>query len=71
MTAAIAAASLVFGTAARWPNFRPNNSKQAPKICPWPEKIGGRKMAEFDKKWQKRGRKFFYNYLDEKPFNFL
>jgi hypothetical protein len=34
-------------TAARWPNFRPNNSKEAQKKCPWPEKIGGRKIAEF------------------------
>jgi hypothetical protein len=46
-------------TGARWPNFRPNNSKQALKNCPWPEKIGGRKIAEFGKKWQKRGRKIF------------
>jgi hypothetical protein len=25
----------------------------------WPEKFGGRKMAELCKKWQKRGRKIF------------
>jgi hypothetical protein len=41
-------------TVARWPNFRPNNSKEAPKNCPWLEKIGGWKMAEYGKKWQKR-----------------
>jgi hypothetical protein len=46
-------------TVARWQNFRPNNSKEAPKNCPWAEKIGGLKMAEFGKKWQKRGRKIF------------
>jgi hypothetical protein len=46
-------------TVARWPNFLPNNSKEAPKNCPWPGKIGGRKKAEFGKKWQKRGRKLF------------
>jgi hypothetical protein len=46
-------------TVARWPNFRPNNSKEAPKNCPWPEKIGGRKMEDFGKKWQKTGRKTF------------
>jgi hypothetical protein len=39
--------------------FWPNNSKEAPKNCPWPEKIGGRKIAEFRQKWQKRGRKMF------------
>jgi hypothetical protein len=46
-------------TGARWPNIRPNNSKEAAKNCPWPEKIGGRKMAEFGKKWKKKGRKIF------------
>jgi hypothetical protein len=40
-------------TVARRPNFRLNNSKEALKNCPWPEKIGGRKMAKFGKKWQK------------------
>jgi hypothetical protein len=49
----------ILSTGARWPNFRPNKSKEAAKNCPWPEKIGGRKMAEFGKKWQKRGRKIF------------
>jgi hypothetical protein len=52
-------------TAARWPNFRPNNSKEAPKKCPWPEKIGGRKIAEFRQKWQKRGRKIFLQLFRE------
>jgi hypothetical protein len=46
----------ILTTVARWPNFRPNNSKEAQKNCPWPEKIGGRQMAEFCKKWQKRDR---------------
>jgi hypothetical protein len=49
----------VLYTGARWPNFRQNNPKEAPKNCPLPEKIGGRKIAEFGKKWQKRGRKIF------------
>jgi hypothetical protein len=49
----------IINTAARWPNFRPNNSKEAPKKYPWPEKNGGRKNAEFRQKWQKRGRKIF------------
>jgi hypothetical protein len=47
-------------TVARWPNYRPNNSKEASKNCPWPEKIRGRIMAEFGKKWQKRGQKIFF-----------
>jgi hypothetical protein len=51
--------------------YEKNNSKEAPKNCQWPEKIGGRKMAEFDKKRQKRGRKIFYNDLGEKPYNNL
>jgi hypothetical protein len=29
------------------------------KKCPWPGKIGGRKIAELGKMWQKRGRKTF------------
>jgi hypothetical protein len=29
---------------------RPNNSKEAPKKCQLPEKIEGRKKAEFGKK---------------------
>jgi hypothetical protein len=36
-------------TVARWPNFQPNNSKEAQKNSPWPEKIVGRKIAEFGK----------------------
>jgi hypothetical protein len=52
-------------------NFRPNNSKEALKKYSWPEKIGGRKIAEFRQKWQKRGRKIFYTYLEEKPYNSL
>jgi hypothetical protein len=49
-------------TGARWPNFRPNNSKEAPKNYLWPEKIGGRKMAEFGKKIaEKRPKNIFTN----------
>jgi hypothetical protein len=33
--------------------------KEAPKNLPWLEKIGGCKMADFDKKWQKRGWRIF------------
>jgi hypothetical protein len=28
--------------------------KEAPKKFLWPEKIGGRKMAKFGKKWQRK-----------------
>jgi hypothetical protein len=58
---------LILSTAARWPNFRPNNSKEAPKKYPWPKKIGGCKIAEFRQKWQKRGRKIFL----QKPLLFF
>jgi hypothetical protein len=34
-------------------------TQEALKNCPLPQKIGGRKMAKFGKKWQKRGRKIF------------
>jgi hypothetical protein len=47
------------GTVARWPKI----SKEAPKNCPWPEKVGGRQLAEFDIKWQKRGRKIFFTII--------
>jgi hypothetical protein len=40
-------------TAAKWPNFRPNNSKEAPKKYPWPEKIRGHKMQNLDKSGRK------------------
>jgi hypothetical protein len=38
---------------------------------PWLETIGGRTMAEIDKKWQKLRKvaeKYFYNDLNEKPY---
>jgi hypothetical protein len=44
-------------TVARWPNFRPNNTKQAGKKYFWPEKIGGRTATNFSEKWLKTGRK--------------
>jgi hypothetical protein len=44
-------------TVARWPFFRPNNSKQAGKKYLWPEKIGGRTATSFSEKWLKTGRK--------------
>jgi hypothetical protein len=50
---------MVQPTAARWPNFQPNNSKEGPPKCLWPEKIKGCKIAEFTQKGQKRGRKIF------------
>jgi hypothetical protein len=46
-------------TVARWPNFRSNHSKQAHTNISWPEKIGGRKLADFVQKWQKRGQQSF------------
>jgi hypothetical protein len=55
----------IMSTAARWPNFRPNHSKEVPKKYPWLEKIGGLKIAEFRQKWQKRGRKIFSQLFRE------
>jgi hypothetical protein len=49
-------------TGARWPKFRPNNSKKAPNYYLWPEKIGGREIAEFGKKVaKKRPKNIFRN----------
>jgi hypothetical protein len=49
------------GSVARWPNFRPNNSKEAQqKIVHGRKKLEAVKMAKCGKKkWQKRGRKIF------------
>jgi hypothetical protein len=46
-------------TVARWPFFRPNNTKQAGKKYFWPQKIGGRTATNFSEKWLKTGRKKF------------
>jgi hypothetical protein len=46
-------------TGARWPNFRPNNSKEVSKNYPWPEKIGSHKMAEVGKSGRKRPENIF------------
>jgi hypothetical protein len=54
-------------TVARWPNFRTNNLKQAPKSISWLVNIwGGRKMAHFFQKWQKRGRQISNSNLQGK-----
>jgi hypothetical protein len=45
-------------TVARWPIFRPNNSKHAQKIF-LAEKSWDRKMADFVQKWQKKAGKTF------------
>jgi hypothetical protein len=45
-------------TVARWPNFRLNNSKEAPKNSPWPEKIGRPENGEILQKVT-RGREIF------------
>jgi hypothetical protein len=53
----------VHSTVARCPNFPHNNCKQAPTNFPWTEKIGGRKMTKFFKKWQKTCRNTFLQLL--------
>jgi hypothetical protein len=58
-------------TAARWPNFRPNNSKEAPIKCPWPEKFDAVKLQNLDQSGRKEAGKCFYNYLEENPYNCL
>jgi hypothetical protein len=58
-------------TGARWPNFRPNNSKEAPKNYLWPEKIGGRKWQNLAKSSRKEAGKYFYKHLGEKPHDIL
>jgi hypothetical protein len=58
-------------TAARWPNFRPNNSKGAPKKFPWPKKLEAVKLQNLDKSGRKEAGKCFYNYLELKPYNSL
>jgi hypothetical protein len=40
----------VTSTVARWPIFRPNNTKQAGKKYFWPEKIGSRMATNFAEK---------------------
>jgi hypothetical protein len=37
--------------------------KRGPKKCPWLEKFGGHKIAEFRQKWQKRGWKILFQLL--------
>jgi hypothetical protein len=39
-----------------------------PQTFPWPLKIGGHKMA---KSGRKDAGKYFYNYVDENPYNYL
>jgi hypothetical protein len=34
-------------------------------------KIVGRKMAEIGKKWHREAGKYFYNYLDANPYDYL
>jgi hypothetical protein len=55
-------------TVARWPNFRPNNSRGPKKFSIAGNGIILQKLAEVAKK---EVRKYFYNYLDEKPYNYL
>jgi hypothetical protein len=38
---------------------------------PWAEKMEGRKMTKFLKKWPEAGWKTFYNYLEANPLNYL
>jgi hypothetical protein len=57
----------ISGTDPRWPNFRPKNSNEAPKIFPLPEKFGGpnhyKMRQKVAVKWPEN---IFYNYLGEK-----
>jgi hypothetical protein len=46
-------------TGARWPNFRPNNSKEAPKNCQWPEKLEAVKWQNLAKVAEKRPENVF------------
>jgi hypothetical protein len=41
-------------------------TQTGPKKYFWPGKIGGRKMADFVQKWQKRGQKIFHVNLQGK-----
>jgi hypothetical protein len=41
------------------PNFRPNNSKQGQKNCPWPEKLEAVKWQNLAKSGQKEAEKYF------------
>jgi hypothetical protein len=50
-------------TVARWPFFRPNNTKQAVKKYFWPEKIGGRTATNLSEKRLKTGRKKLFHFL--------
>jgi hypothetical protein len=52
-----------WSTVARWPIFRPNNSKQAGKKYFWPGKIGGHRATNFSEKWLKRGRKKLFHFV--------
>jgi hypothetical protein len=56
-------------TVARWPNFWPNNSKEAPKNYSWSEKIEAVKWQNLAKSGSKEAGKYFYDYIDEKPHN--
>jgi hypothetical protein len=53
------------------PQFRTNNSQQAPNNYPWPAKIGGRKMTNFCKRRQKTGRKSLFPLLIRKTIEFF
>jgi hypothetical protein len=55
-------------TVARWPNFPPNSSKEAPKNCPCPEAVNKQNLA---KSSRKEAEKYFQNYSDEKPYTYL
>jgi hypothetical protein len=59
-------------TSARWPNFRLNNSKEAQKNCPWPEKkLEAVNWQNLAKSGRKEAGKYFYKYVGEKPYDIL
>jgi hypothetical protein len=58
-------------TGARWPNFRPNNSKEAPKIAHGRKKLKAVKWQNLAKSSRKEAGKYFYKNLGEKPYDIL
>jgi hypothetical protein len=53
-------------TVARWPNFRPNNSKEAPKNVHGRKKMEAVKVQNLEKSGRKEAGKYSYNYLEDK-----
>jgi hypothetical protein len=56
-------------TVARSLNFRPNTQKRAQKMSLTGKKLEAVKLKNFDKSGRKETGKYFYNYLEEKPYS--